>query len=421
MVLFPIEILAQGCAPFESMDLLSPMPEPVTNNAVCAGYSLDKPYVYSFGGIDTNKSHSGIHLKSWRYSIEEGVWESLPDLPDTLGKIASGASYLDGVIYIVGGYHVLANSSEISSRLVHRFDCETSQFLSDATDSPVAIEDHVQAMWRDSLLVVLTGWSNNKNVAWLQAYNPETDTWTSNLQLWDFPKYNSFGASGAIVGDTLYYFGGAASTAGFPIQPYLRKGVINPTDVSDISWNLESFDRQYAVYRSTAINIDGIPTWIGGSANTYNYDGIAYDGSGGVDPSARLIQWQGNSLALNSCIGAPMDLRGSAWFPERGELYLAGGMEASQTVSAALIRYNISTLSVFEPDVTDLLIYPNPAQDRVWIETSSPGRIEIYGIDGSLFRSVVVQSKQSVEIRSGFNLVQFHGDSEIIQQIIIGQ
>ena len=116
-----------------------------------------------------------------------------------------------------------------------------------------------------------------------------------------------------------------------------------------------------------------------------------------------------------------MDLRGSAWFPERGELYLAGGMEASQTVSAALIRYNISTLSVFEPDVTDLLIYPNPAQDRVWIETSSPGRIEIYGIDGSLFRSVVVQSKQSVEIRSGFNLVQFHGDSEIIQQIIIGQ
>jgi hypothetical protein len=421
LTMLPTQARAQECPPFESMELLEPLPEPVTNNAVCSGYSNGKPFIYSFGGIDTSKSHDGIHLKSWRYNIEDGVWESLPDLPDTLGKIASGASYMNGIIYIVGGYHVLANGSEISSRLVHRFDCETSQYLSNASDLPVAIDDHVQSVWRDSLLIALTGWSNNNNVAWLQAYNPKNDTWISSLQLWDFPKFNSFGASGTIVGDTLYYFGGAASTAGFPIQPYLREGIINPNDVSNISWSLASVDAQHALYRSTAINIDGVPTWIGGGANTYNYDGIAYDGTGGVEPSSNLIQWEDDSMFVNNCIGAPVDLRGSAWFPERGELYIVGGMGAAQQVSPGLIRFNISTLALPELRGTDITIFPNPARDRIWVEAETTVRVEVYGVDGGLYRTETILGKQEIEIRPGINLLRVHQESNVTQRIVIGQ
>jgi|GEM_PF-5619179 len=42
-------------------------------------------------------------------------------------------------------------------------------------------------------------------------------------------------------------------------------------------------------YRMAATSVENEAYWLGGSNNTYNYNGIAYDGSGGVPTSNQDI------------------------------------------------------------------------------------------------------------------------------------
>ena len=107
------------------------LPEPISNNAQCSGYLNGVSYIYSFGGIDSTKTSQGIHLRSYRYNTNTNVSDQLPDLPDTLGKIAAGASRIGDTIYIAGGYHVFPNGSELSSNKLHRFDIASNSFMAD--------------------------------------------------------------------------------------------------------------------------------------------------------------------------------------------------------------------------------------------------------------------------------------------------
>jgi N-acetylneuraminic acid mutarotase len=186
------------------------MPEAVSNNAVASATVDDTTYIYSFAGIDTSRDWFGIHLKGFRYNVQSQVWDTIAPLPDPNGgKIAAGASNVKGKIYIIGGYHVASNYSEISSAKVHIYDPTTNSYLPDGADIPVAIDDQVQAVWRDSLIYVITGWSNSNNVNNVQIYNPSTDTWTTGTPVPNNSQYKVFGGSGTIVGDSIYYIGGA--------------------------------------------------------------------------------------------------------------------------------------------------------------------------------------------------------------------
>ena len=118
----------------------------------------------------------------------------------------------------------------------------------------------------------------------VQIYDPATNSWTVGTPTPDNHEYKSFGASGAIVGNTIYYFGGAAIGNKFPIQNQLRKGVINPNEPTDITWSISIPDPKMVGYRMAATTVGNQVHWIGGSGVTYNYNGIAYNGSGGVPP-----------------------------------------------------------------------------------------------------------------------------------------
>jgi N-acetylneuraminic acid mutarotase len=184
------------------------MPEAVTNAAITEGVVGDSACVYVFGGLDSTKLYSGIHQRAYRYNTVSKKWLRLPDLPDTLGKIAAGASFLKGKIYHVGGYHVYANSDEKSSNRLHRFDCQLNTYINDGKTVPVPIDDHVQAVWRDSLIYVITGWSNVSNVANVQIYNPTTDSWLVGTPSPNTNTFKSFGASGVVFKDTIFYLNG---------------------------------------------------------------------------------------------------------------------------------------------------------------------------------------------------------------------
>ncbi|MGE3801617.1 MAG: Kelch repeat-containing protein [Candidatus Kapaibacterium sp.] len=328
---------------------LMPIPEPVTNNAVVEGRVGDTLFLYSFGGLDSTKLFSGIHRRCWRYNTVSNRWEALPTLPDTLGKIASAASRVGDTIYIIGGYYVFANGSEVSSDRVHRFDLKRNTFVADGAPIPKPIDDQVQVVWHDSLIYVITGWSNSGNVPDVQIYDPRNDVWSSGNSVPNTTRYAAFGASGAIVEDTIFYYGGAAGGFNFPIRNIIRKGVINRENPTLITWSEVDAPDLPPGYRTATGTSRGKVYWIGGSNLTYNYDGIAYNGSGGVEPSEQIVEFNpaNSSWSVETLPRLPMDLRGLAKVDEQ-TFVLIGGMAAGQRVSSQVLRLSLDDKSGVE-------------------------------------------------------------------------
>jgi hypothetical protein len=311
--------------------LLPSMPMAVSNNAVCAAKIADTNFVFSFGGMDTSKKHTGITQRSFRYNTVSKKWKEIAPLPDVLGKIASAASNIKNKIYIVGGYHVLPDAKEISSSRVHIYDPVTNTYIEGAP-VPEGIDDQVQGAWRDSLLYIITGWSQNGNVSTVQLFNPADNTWQKATPVPETKQYKVFGASGVITEDTIYYAGGAYYEKNYPLGSVFRKGIINKDDPRQIEWTNQE-DSNALGYRMAAVAINNIPYWMGGSAISYNYNGIAYNGTGGVPALSKLIWYNGSaSQALQGQLPAVMDIRGAAVIG-KNRFVLAGGMSSGQEVT----------------------------------------------------------------------------------------
>ena len=406
---------------------LSPLPEPVTNNAVSEGRVGDTLYIYSFGGIDSTKLYSGIHRKCWQYNMMSDVWEELPLLPDTLGKIATAASRIGDTIYIIGGYYVFENGSELSSSRLHRFDIQTNSFVSDGEPIPVPIDDHVQAVWRDSLIYVVTGWSDRRNVPDVQIYDPSNDQWTEGTSVPNNNRFMSFGASGVIIEDTIYYYGGAAFGSSFPIQNQIRKGVIDPSDPTSITWSEVQVDDVPAGYRTGATVISGKIYWIGGSEITYNFDGVAYNGSGGVDPTGRIIGYDPvrGAWFSSSAFNLPMDLRGVGTMNQRAKI-IVGGMEKGQRVSQRTLMLRLrsessvhqevkeraeSELQIYQSDGTMRIRHPKPNQGNFTI-----GLFDLLGKSALPLLQSAFEEETIIDVRQvlpGSYVLRVRGEGEV--------
>ena len=351
---------------------MAPMPERVTNSAVCEGFSTEGSFVYSFAGIDTSLDHDGIHLRSFRYHVETDSWDTIPNLPDSEGKIAPSASRVGNIIYVIGGYHVAANGNETSSSKVHRFDVATNQYLQDGSDIPIPIDDQVQAVWRDSLIYVVTGWSNTGNVTDVQIYDPSLDSWSAGTSVPVPNYYRVFGASGTIVGDTVYYFGGAGNGSSFPARREVRKGIINPNNPTEIEWSHFEFDEDIKGYRNACTESFGNIHWLGGSDRSYNFDALAYYGGTVVSPVGRNLTFHHESGIWNSdtTLNLPMDLRGLGDINDSVK-YIVGGMWDDQEVSNKTLRleWRQAPASTRSIERNGIRLYPNPASDILRVET----------------------------------------------------
>ena len=369
---------------------LNSMPERISNNAVTQGIDgSGNVNVYSFSGIDSTKLYSGVNLKSYRYNVTTAIWDTIASLPDAQGKIAAGASTVKNKIYIIGGYHVNANGSEVSSAKVHIYDPINNAYLLDGADIPVAIDDHVQAVWRDSLIYVVTGWSNNNNVPDVQIYDPANDNWLVGTATPNATQYKMFGASGVIIGDTIYYNGGVTSGLSFNATSYLRMGVIDPIDPTIITWSQLQDNPGGNGYRMAAAKHNNRCFWIGGSGTAYNYDGIAYNGSGGVEPHSRILTYQKYWNMWFEGFGSPfgiMDLRGIAQITPTSWI-ICGGMETGQTVTnrAFLLEFDPQVGSVKDNLKEGVKLYPNPSSDYILLnEKYENTAYKVFSITGEI-------------------------------------
>lgn len=396
---------------------LDTMPFRTANNAVCEAIVNGDEYVYSFGGIDTSKLYSGIHNRSFKYNVTADSWSEISPLPDSMTKIAAGASFVKGKIYVIGGYTVFANSTEVSSEKVHVYNPATDAYEADGAIIPRAIDDHVQCVYKDSLIFVVTGWSNTANFPDVQIYDPLLDQWQSGTFVPTTFQYTAFGASGYIIGDTIYYHGGAAGGS-FAARKFIRKGYINPNDPTDITWELMGEAPGEAGYRAACSGTDDRVFWVGGSGKSYNYDGIAYDGSGGVDPSTRILHFNPSDSMYLDETSQPhgvMDLRGIAKL-SNNRWIICGGMESNQIVS--------NRTFLLESNSLDLPSQPNDpleiryTENGVKVTSHYQQLFELVDVSGRVVKrfeqSKELEIKRS-EFKQGTYLLRYNSGAKTIR------
>ena len=362
---------------------LSNMPFESANNALCEAIVGGQEFVYSFGGIDPTKLYSGIHQRAAKYTVATDTWVEIDSLPDTIGKIAAGASFVKDKIYIMGGYHVFSNNTEISSDKVHVYNPTTDTYEADGASIPLAIDDHVQCVYKDSLIYVITGWSNTGNVPNVQIYDPSFDSWQVGTSTPSTFRFETFGASGYILGDTIYYYGGAAGS-NFSARRFMRRGYINPLNPTDIVWTEIDSSPGNAGYRSACSGDGNVVFWVGGSPTSYNFNGIAYDGSGGVNPSLRILEFNNTAYEYNDDIpqtNSLMDLRGIAKLAERRWI-IAGGMDVNQIVSKRTFLLENPSLNLFENDPKVFLVKYQDGQ--VVIESAYKSTAKLTDVAGTM-------------------------------------
>ena len=317
------------------------LPEPVTNQASVALHKNETSFIYTFYGLDQTKKWSGVHNKVFRINLSSGESKQIQNIPDSMGRLASSASAIKNQAYIAGGYAILENGKEKSSKQLFIFNPQTENFTKGA-DLLIPIDDHIQSVWRDSLLYLVSGWSDSLNVRTVQVYNPSTNHWQFATSLPDEKTTAVFGGSGMIVGDTIYFLGGAVFDKFYPSSRSFYKGVINPTNPLIIKWlHADEYNGEFR-YRSAAYSNGNKIYFFGGSNETYNYTGISYREKKPVQPNKTILIYDlmSGKFSVKNSKEQIMDLRNIVQTTPN-KFYVAGGMFADQKLSNKVIQLTI--------------------------------------------------------------------------------
>ncbi|WP_107039599.1 Kelch repeat-containing protein [Brumimicrobium mesophilum] len=369
---------------------VAPLPFATSNNAVVEAVVGNNKFMYSFGGITGSLTQSEIHKRVFKYDVSQDIWSEMDGVPDSTGKLASGASYVNGKIYLIGGYHVQINGTETSSNKVHIYNPQTDVFEADGSPIPIPIDDHVQAVWRDSLIYIITGWSNTGNIPDVQIYNPELNYWMMGSPTPNNSNFKSFGASGYILGDTIYYLGGVRDTPTFLANNILRKGVIDKNDPTQIEWSIVNSNNGEPLYRSACSAHDKTIFWIGGSKEAYNFDAITYYSNKPVVPNMRTFELDLENKSQNNYFSAQtqaMDLRGIAKLGG-GNWMIAGGIDTLQQATTDTYLLHNPELSNIDKSTTPPFFKVEESNGYFKVMTENIGEIIVYDIQGrTLFKS----------------------------------
>ncbi len=182
---------------------VTPLPMPVANNATASLLLPMGPVLFSFLGLDTTKAFSGITQRAFAYEVDADRWRELSPVPGPEGRLAATAVGFGGRILLFGGYTVDAEGGEVSAPDLDIFDPQTDAWL-EGEPFPLPVDDAVSGVWRDSLVFVVSGWSQRDNVDAVQIYDPADDRW---------------GAATPIPGPPVFGHAGAGETSTRPTRP----------------------------------------------------------------------------------------------------------------------------------------------------------------------------------------------------------
>lgn len=335
-VLLALALVFASPHPARAQTAPPPLPMPLTNNAVAALERGPGAGLYTMLGVDSTKRWSGITRRAFHLPRGATAWRELPSVPGPLGRLASLAFGVKGRVVVIGGYSVDSAGAERSLPNVDIWDPARRVWRSGAP-TPVAVDDAVGGVWRDSIIVLVTGWHDTDNVTDVQLYDVVRDRWMRGTR---FPGVPVFGGSGTVSGDFVLVVDGARRSGGavkYTLASQSWLGRIDPRDPTRIAWDTLPTHPGPARYRAAAAGCGTRGLWLfGGTDNPYNYDGIGYDRRPSeplgelltLDPVART--WK----ATPNWYAATMDHRGLLL--HRNRALIVGGMRASQAVSRSI-------------------------------------------------------------------------------------
>ncbi len=318
------------------------LPVPLANNAVAAALVDGRPRLFSFLGLGSGRDFRAITTQAYSLDANGTAWERLPDVPGPVGRLAATAQTIGPRVFLFGGYSVAADGKETTSPATDIYLIAERRYIRGA-DAPVPLDDTVSGVWRDRLIYLVSGWSTDRTVTNVQAYDPEADRWLAATPI---PGTPVFGHAGGLIDDTLVYCGGAkmlgAATPKYGISAECYRGDIDPADPTTIAWHAIAGHPGAPRYRAAAGAVrtathTGI-MFAGGTVNPYNYNGIGYDGRPSEpESSSWLYDVAGDRWVEGPVIDPPsMDHRGLVHAADGW--WTIGGFGRGQKVSAAVTR-----------------------------------------------------------------------------------
>lgn len=356
----------------------------------------DTTWIYCFMGIDSTKAcGSGIRKEAYKYNTVSDTWYQISDVPDTGGRIAASATTVNGKIYLIGGYKVFTSCNEFTSPRVDILDPLTDTWsMGDSTPTP--IDDHVQVAYRDSLIITVSGWSNNTNTRSVQVYDTYLDSWSyANL----IPGPGLFGHAGAISGDTILYMDGVRiSGFNFVLTNAVWQGVINPQNPNSIAWTPLGNHPGPLLYRGGGFAYGGRIVFTGGTNNAYNIDGIGYNNVPSVE-SGRTWGYHLASGTYEEYARNPdsvMDVREVVQVNDN-QFYVIGGMSSGQAVTNQVSVFVVDTVLVGRAAPLlpfEVRLQQGPGQDNPSLELSldHPAQVHISIVDLSGRRLMALET-----------------------------
>ncbi|MEX0844670.1 MAG: kelch repeat-containing protein [Balneolaceae bacterium] len=321
------------------------LPVEITNNAVASAEVDGNWHLYTFLGLKNGKTYEDISNYAARYNVELDTWDSVPGVPDGIGRLAASAEYVNGNIYIFGGHTVAEDGSEVSTEQVFKFDPLTNTY-EEVAEMLLPVEDAVSLVYQDRYIYLISGWNNTNNVSNVQLYDTQTNSW---LHATPYPGPPVFGHSGGIVGNTMILSDGVQHIVDegeriFLMSPGSIKGEIDSADPAKIKWTRIKQHPGKARYRMAAIGIQEpieMVIFAGGSNNPHNYNGIGYN----LKPAFADSTVFGYRLDTNEWVElgkqpvATMDHRGIGKAGD--EYYIIGGMVNDQQVTNLVQKFTV--------------------------------------------------------------------------------
>jgi hypothetical protein len=327
----------------------SPLPAPVSNNAVAISHGQGGAKIYSFMGIGPKKTWDAVTTSAYEMDAATGKWKEIRPVPGVAGRLAASAVAVHDQVFIFGGYVIDAQGGENTVSDVNIFVPAENRYYR-GKDIPVPVQDAVAGLYRDRYIFLIGGWSTaeagSKGAAVrnVQVYDTEKNAW---LQATPIPGTPVFGHSGAILGDTIVYVDGAYKNPyGSPSflssrecwmgkLPNSRRG--DPTKIEWTNLPVHPGNARFRTAAGAGLAEKKNPRiyFSGGTDTPYNYNGIGYN-SRPAEPSpvtfAFNVYTEGWETPDENTPPPTMDHR-ALLVTRGGNLVIVGGMEKGQQVT----------------------------------------------------------------------------------------
>jgi len=322
------------------------LPFAVSNNAVTAHAPSNT--VYSFSGLKAGKTHHDVTADAFACDLMDKTCETIKPLPDGVGRLGATAQTVGDTIYIIGGYSVAEDGTEVSTPEVFAYDIKAGTYTRKA-DMPVPVDDSVSLTYKDRYIYLVSGWHKDDNVVNVQLYDIKADNWEPAT---DWPGAPVFGHAGGIVGPTMALCDGVvvkqpeppATRRSFSDISACWRGDIDPLDPRKISWRKLPSLPGKGHYRmaATGWELTNMIVFAGGSDNPYNINGIGYNKVPSA-PSKHVWAYDIHNdeyIEFKNKRLATMDHRGLIHI-ESNEFLTLGGMGNDQTVLGRTNKFKV--------------------------------------------------------------------------------